>query len=414
VEARPLIIVLLTAVLTWASPAAAEQSLEQRIPDLFGGVLFTSVTQFVEGDGPDVQAPSVAARFRGLSAALSAARAQLPVPSASGAFQFEWDRELDTFVRRRQSLGPSLAERAQTLGTGMVTLNFSYSHIDFSTLEGDRLGRLRSAQPALSDAFLSQLPLENRRRAMDNVLQTTLDFAFTYDLFFLTAAYGLTDDIDLSLGLSINRARMSARADGVIIDQNGDEGAYFIEEQPFRVMNGTGVCSNEFLCVHDRFSDSAFGTGDIFLRGKWNFYNGPIADLATAAILTLPTGNAEDLLGFHHATFTPWLIASNTFGPISPHVNLGYAFRDGDDVSQAQWIAGADVQVFPWLTLAGEFLGFHDDKRDNINDDIIQSAIGFKINPFGQFVIGGSFQFPVNRDGLRADVIYTLQLESAF
>jgi hypothetical protein len=152
----------------------------------------------------------------------------------------------------------------------------------------------------------------------------------------------------------------------------------------------------------------------LFLRSKWHFADTEYADLAVAGVLTLPTGNADNFLGFHDPTFTPWLIASNTFGRISPHVNLGYAFRSGTDVSQAQWIAGADVRTFTWLTLAGEFLGYHDDKRDGVNDDVIQSAVGFKLNPFGQFVLAGTFQFPLNRDGLRADVIYTGQIEYTF
>ena len=131
-------------------------------------------------------------------------------------------------------------------------------------------------------------------------------------------------------------------------------------------------------------------------------------------MLTLPTGNADDFLGFHDPTFTPWLIASKTFGRVSPHVNLGYAIRSGQDVSQAQWIAGADVLTTRWLTLAVDFLGYHDDKRDGINDDVVQSAVGFKLNPLGGLVLSAGFQFPVNRDGLRADVIYTGQVEYNF
>ena len=122
------------------------------------------------------------------------------------------------------------------------------------------------------------------------------------------------------------------------------------------------------------------------------------ADLAAGGVLTLPTGNADDFLGFHDPTFTPWLIASKNLGRFAPHFNVGYAIRSGEDVSQAQWVAGTDFRVTNWLTLAGDFLGYHDDKRDGINDNVIQSAVGFKINPFDQAVITAAFQFPVNRD----------------
>jgi hypothetical protein len=131
-------------------------------------------------------------------------------------------------------------------------------------------------------------------------------------------------------------------------------------------------------------------------------------------VLTLPTGNADNLLGFHDPTFTPWVIASKQFGRFSPHVNLGYAFRSGEDVSQAQWILGGDAIATDWLTLTADFLGYHDDKRDGLNDDVIQSAVGFKINPWGGLVLNGSLQFPLNSDGLRADIIYTGQIEYNF
>jgi hypothetical protein len=131
-------------------------------------------------------------------------------------------------------------------------------------------------------------------------------------------------------------------------------------------------------------------------------------------VLTVPTGNASDFLGFHDVTFTPWIVASKAFGRVSPHLNLGYAFRSGADVSQAQWIVGADTLATEWLTLSADFLGFHDDKRDGVNDDVVQSALGLKFNVLGHLVIAGGVQLPLNRDGLRADVIYTTQFEYTF
>src|SRR6185436_7287526 len=127
--------------------------LDQAIPGLFGGVLATTIDR---GATLDLQQVQVAERFRGLSAALASARSQAPVPSASGAFRFAWDPDLDTFVRYPQSLGSMVAERAQTLGRGTWTVAVSYTHIDFDTLEGDDLGNLRSSQPALSPEFVAQ------------------------------------------------------------------------------------------------------------------------------------------------------------------------------------------------------------------------------------------------------------------
>ncbi len=397
-----------------ASAPAAAKPLDRAIPELFGGVLATTISRDFS-DVQNLQTPRVAERFRGLSAALAAARSQAPIPSASGAFRFAWDPELDTFVRYRQSLGSALAERAQTLGRRTFTLGASYTRVDFDTLEGDNLSDLRSAQPALSADYLAQFPPADQARVADDLLETRLDFQFGFDLFFLTAAYGVTDDIDVSLALSINRARMRAEATAQILDPDGDGAASFAADQVGAITDGSGpVCGTPFRCAADQFDDSAWGTGDLFLRGKWHFSDTAFADLAAAAVLTLPTGNADDFLGFHDPTFTPWLIASKTFGRVSPHLNLGYHVRRGDDVSQAEWIAGADVIATEWLTLGADFLGFHDDHRDGINDDVFQSALGFKLHPWGQLVIAGNFQLPLNRDGLRADIIYGAQVEYTF
>ncbi len=317
---------LAAAAAVWlvgAVPPASGKSLDRAIPGLFGGVLITTIDP---GAQQDLQEVRVAERFRGLSAALAAARSQAPIPSASGAFRFAWDPDLDTFVRDRQSLGSSLAERALTLGRGTITLGTSYSRIDFDTLEGDDLDHLRASQPALTPGFLAQLPASDQAVFSDDVLATELDLSFQYDLFFVTAAYGVTDTIDISMALSVNRAQMRARASASILDPDGDGAAVFGSDQ--RGVQTDGTACVPFSCARDGFDVSAFGTGDIFLRGKWHFYDFAWADLATAAVLTIPTGNADDLLGFHDPTFTPWLIASRSFGRLAPHLNLGYHVRE--------------------------------------------------------------------------------------
>ncbi len=381
--------------------------LDQLIPGLFGGSLRTTVCPRCSVEAQVNPAGQV---FSSLSAEIASVLSQTPVPSASGSFRFAWDRDLDTFVRYDQSLGAILANRVETLGRGMAELSVSYTHADFDTVEGASLDAMRFTQPALSSAYLNKLPAPDRLRAQSDVLETRLHLTLSLDQIFFSGAYGLTDSIDVSAALSLTNVHMKASAQADILHPGSGFGAVFAIDQP-------GVCLDTpfpFRCARDSFDASAFGTGDIFLRAKWHFYDTKYADLAVAGVLTVPTGNADDFLGFHDPTFTPWIIVSKSFGPISPHLNVGYAFRSGKDVSQAEWIAGADLLASKWLTLNADFLGYHDDRRDGINDNVLQSAIGFKINPIGRLVIGGAFQFPLNRDGLRADIIYTGQIAYTF
>jgi hypothetical protein len=377
-------------------------TLEDRVPGLFPDLMI-SISPRLFGSQPPL-----AKGLRELSAALATFRAQAPIPSAAGTFEFKWDPDALTY--RRSTKGPGLADRASTLGWHLGTLNVSYTHIDFDRLQGNSLKRLRSSQPALTEEFVGLLPPHDQMRVNDDTLETHVDFAVRLDQAFVTAAYGITDRVDLSLSLSLNRVSLGADGLLTIADPEGDGtatfSATFLPTQRCAEMAET--------CATDAFDDSAFGTGDIFLRGKWHFYDSLLADLAVAGLLTLPTGNADELLGFHDPTFTPWLIASKDFRRLSPHFNLGYAFRSGDDVSQLNWIVGTDIRAFEWLIFAADFLGYHDDKRDGVNDDVIQAAVGFKMLPFHHTVFSGTFQFPVDSDGLRADVIFTAQIEYTF
>lgn len=391
---------------------ASGKPLDQIIPDLFGGSLSTTIDRAQT----DVSRQQVAIvqRFRNLSAQVSVARSSVPIPSSSGAFSFVWDSELDTFVRSEQSLGSIFAERAQTIGRGRWNVGLAYQHVDFSTLDGNPLSNVRSVQPAFTQAFLDTLDPDERAIFANDVIDTRLAMSLSFDLFYIGAAYGITDTIDVSLALTINRAALSGNAIAMTLNADGnttDPVGTFTSNQPGAQPGGNPpICSQGFRCATDSFDETAVGTGDLFLRGKWHFLDTAYADFAAAGVLTLPTGNADDFLGFHDPTFTPWLIVSKTFWRISPHANVGYSIRSDTDVSQFQWIAGADLLTTRWLTLVSDFLGYY----DHVNDNVVQSAVGFKVNPIGGLVASVGFQFPVNRDGLRADVIYTGQLEYNF
>lgn len=400
-----------SALITAPAGRSAAASLEGRVDGLLAG-LATSISPVGAGD----PRPALPAGFRELSASLATFRSLAPVPSATGAFRFAWDPEVGTFHRMRK--GPGLADTAQTLGHRFGTVSFSYTHMRFDTLGGSPLHRIRSTQPAFSQEFLFSLPCDDpsdprqcdRLRFGDDRLVTDLSVSLRLDQYVLGAAYGVSDAVDVSVALSLNRISMRSRAQARLLDPNDDGPPSFAAE--FAAAN---PCDPEDrLCAQDSFAERAFGAGDVYLRSKWRFHSGRWADLAASATLTIPTGNADDFLGFHKPTFTPMLIVSKDFPRLSPRVNLGYAFRDGDDVSQAIWIAGTDVRVVDRVLLAIDFLGFHDDNRDGINDDVFQSAVGLKVNLIRSAVASASFQFPLNRDGLRADVIYTGQLEWTF
>lgn len=401
---------VVSLALLWPQVLAAA-SLESQVDGLLGG-LATSISPLGVGDPRHVLPPELDQ----LSNALATFRTLAPVPTATGAFRFAWDADVGSFHRLRK--GPGLADTAQTLGHRFGAVSLAYTRIDFDTLEGHSLGNLGSRQAAFSDAFLAGLPCDDpgdpgqcdSLRFDDDELVTQLDFEMSLDQFVIGAAYGLSDSVDVSVAVSLAYIDMSARAEARLYDPNKDGppsfGSGFALDHP--------CAGDERSCAGDSFAADAFGTGDVYLRGKWRFATLAWADLAASGTLTIPTGNADDYLGFHGPTFTPLLIVSKDFARFSPHLNAGYSMRDGRDVGQALWIVGTDVRVLERLILAADFLGFHDDKRDSINDDVLQAALGFKVNVFRSAVLSANFQLPLNDDGLRADVIYTGQVEWTF
>lgn len=410
-RSSPCLRVSVVALLLVGADAAHATSLKSQVDGLLDG-LATSISPRGVGDPREALPPELAQ----LSGALATFRTLAPVPSATGAFRFTWDPDVGTFHRLRK--GPGLADTAQTLGHKFSALSLAFTHIDFDTLEGTGLRRLGSTQAAFSSSYLASLPCDDPSdpdqcdplRFDDDQLVTQLDFDMSLDQIVLGLAYGLTDSIDVSFALSMAYIDMSAQAEARLYDPNYDGPPSF--ESRFAL---THPCPDGARsCAGDSFDDDAFGTGDVYLRAKWRFASLSWADLAMSGTVTLPTGHADDYLGFYRPTFTPLLIVSKDFARFSPHVNAGYAVRDGRDVGQALWIAGTDVRVVERLMLAADFLGFHDDKRDGINDDVLQAAVGFKVNLFHSAVLSANFQLPLNRDGLRADVIYTGQMEWTF
>lgn len=399
---------LLALVLQGLSAAAvAARPLESGISGLFGGTLSTFIDPRA---GRDAQRPEVADRFSDLSAALSSSRSQLPVPSASGSFRYSWNDATDTYRREELALGSAYAERAQALGRGALSIGATYSRISFDTFDDHDLQGIDSTQPAMSASAIQQLPEVDRRRAEDDVLHTRLDVALDFDLFFLTFAYGLTDRVDVSASVTVNRAHLRVRGEAVIEDRDGDGGVFFTVDQRGAITGGEGACTVDFRCAIDDYDDTAVGFGDLYFRSKWHAFESTLADVAVAATVTVPTGGGDDLLGFHGPTLTPLLIVSHQAGRVSPHVNVGYAIRGDDDGREFQWAAGGDVIVVPALSASVDVLGFHDDR----GEDVVQSAFGLRANPFADAVVGFTVQVPVNREGLRADWIYTAQLQWLF
>ena len=405
-------IVMLAAFL-FAARASAE-SLQQQLNGLFGGNQSGSGLAVNVVGGQPLPLPLGAEVSSAISGALTSARSSLPIASGSGGFSYEYDPDLDLFVRVEQDLGPLFSERVQTLGKRQLAVSASYSYAGFNTYNGQDISDFPVGDVAVGQQLVAR-PGNNLPGIADDQIDTSLDLGLSLNVLSLFATYGVTDALDVGIALPLVWIDMSTSAVASVSDPRGDSGAPFTLNRLQLIGDTVDPTNNQV--ARDGFDSSSFGPSDLYLRAKYRFLESRYVDAAGVLTVTLPTGGADDFRGFQDPTGTPLLVLSKNLPFFSPHVNLGYAIRSADDISQFVWSTGADLRLFPWLTGIVDFLGFNDTVRAGDlgpNQNVYQYSLGVKLNPWRDLIWAVNFQMPLNQDGLRADVIYTTQLQYTF
>jgi len=209
--------------------------------------------------------------------------------------------------------------------------------------------------------------------------------------------------------------------------------------------------ANGGLGTQKRFiqSGSASGIGDLVVRLKGNAIKSGHVGLALGADVRIPTGDELKLLGSGAASVKPFLAFSAAAGRVAPHVNLGYAWNGksvlagnvltGEKKSlpnELVWAAGLDWGVFERLTVALDVLGRRviDSPRlktktfDSIDGvtklpditfgtgtfDVVNGAVGIKMNPWGKLLFDLNVLFKLNDAGLRDKITPFFGLEYSF
>ena len=226
---------------------------------------------------------------------------------------------------------------------------------------------------------------------------------FVVRIFSLAATYGVTERLDVGILMPIVNVDMRVKSHAGIITSP----------------------ANTFPAVHgfvggpespdDSASGSATGIGDVVLRAKYFLLKSEALDVSGALLTKLATGSHSDFLGTGTTTIRPFLILSRTLFDIwTPHLNLGYEFNlDRGSQSTVEYVIGFDLGTSR-LTFAGELLGSYTPGGDGSGDHILTASMGVKWNPWQQLLVSANAQVPVNRTGLRSDLILTFGAEYSF
>ena len=390
------------SILMLASSHALADKLNTLIPGLYGGDGI-SLAGVDDGPFPSHEPHFLvesADTFNRLNDLISAQIGAIPFASSGAGFAFRYDEDLGTFVQVATSFGPIYAERADTIGKGRFNANLSITSFRYDEFLGDDLDSL--VVSALHEPHTIPPDDEHTSFELDTV-DIDLDLDIRINALVFAGTYGLTDRLDVGFLVPFAEVDMRIGAHAEVVKS---------PDNPIPVNVHTFEGGPE--SPDDSARGSARGLGDILLRAKYHWLKSDQHNLAIALQLKSATGDEDDFLGTGEATVRPLLIYSRTFGPFTPHLNLGYEFNlDDSEQNSLEYAAGFDVGTEN-LTFALSVLGSREASGDGIGDTIVSAATGIKWNPFGSYIFTGNVLVPLNDDGLRSDFITTLAFERNF
>ena len=387
------LIISLLILLSWSRDSVA--ALKDLIPGLYGGDGITLTTISTHTAHFTTQS---LVNLNNLSTQIGSEIGAFPFSSSVGAFSYAFDKQTGSFVKSSRSLGPIFAERAETLGRGKFNFGVSLSSFTLHRFEGQDLDNITVVAPHIPDSQL--LPTVREGFENDDIL-INVDTDIDIRKFSFTTTYGITDQLDFGFVIPFIEIDMNVRALAQIVVSP-------INPTP-TVHSFVGAPDQPF----DTASAHASGLGDIVLRSKYQILKSDVINAAAMIQAKLATGDEDNFLGTGDTNIKPILVLSRTFFEIiTPHINVGYDVNiDNSNQSALEYALGFDVgnKIF---TVAGDVLGSHELDGDNIGDNIISGLLGFKWNPFEQFILTSNIQIPLNpNSGLRSNLIATIGME---
>jgi len=369
-----------------------------------------------------------------ISNAISSNVANLPVSATSGGSTFRFEGGVP--VRTSISPGPVFAERAQTLGRGRVFVGANVSRLRFETLRGVSLSDIRlnfiheNVDTPQCDAIEGRdcAPFGVPRLENDAIaLRLALDVEMTVTSFFVS--FGLLDRLDIGVVLPIVSTSLRGTTDAQIVSFAESTAAHFFGGTP----------TNPELATSRFVEGSATGVGDVAARVKVNVAQSERTTFAFLADARFPTGSEDDLLGSGRVAARGLAILSARFGEFSPHANIGFLWRSSDSLNSAVLATvGFDHLLARWATLAVDLVSelqvdesklplpgpvtyevpfrrtLDPTNIPNRRDDQINASFGFKFVTGSGITIVANTLWPLNRGGLRPNVLWTAGLEYNF
>ena len=372
----------------------------------------------------------IASQFvRTLSSNILTESAVVALPSGSAGFEYIFNPSLNVFERSSIGLGPIFNDRVNTLGKGVFAFGVSYVHQDFDTFNGQSISKLSTADKNL-------FPGQQSVFITTGIVDAQVKLNIKTDTAALYGIYGLTDRIDMSLLLPLTNISLKAKSTlrqgsptllddfaaflpdprcGVAQAQAGQcrISDFTILRKGTRFTFGQGTTTN----IVNTVDKSRFGVGDMVIRGKARLFDSSWGNFGGLTELTFPTGNEDNFLGDGAFKARFLLLYSQSFfaNRVNFHVNGGGKITTQTSRKDTlEYGYAIDFVLTPRLSLVTEMIGSWRVDPEGLPQNFLDSAFGFKVNPWAGLIINASFRLPATDDGLRSDVVYLAGLEYDF
>ncbi len=337
------------------------------------------------------------------NSAVATELSNLPVPSPASGLRYTLDPALGIYVPSAQSLGPILAERAETIGRNKFFFAVTYQRFQFDRLDALDLRNITFRIPVPIGGATGIIEAQSYLSL--NVTQTTAHFS-----------YGLTHWLDASYALPIVTSTL-----------------VFGTQGSFGFAPGQALLSFPQTPLRGR----ATGLGDGLVRLKAKLLDIGAFRFGFGTDVRIPTGDEFNYHGAGAYGVKPFLITSLSSKSVSPHVNAGYqwngkSFLGSDTGTEKQrlpgqifYTAGIDTSISHRFTLAFDVLDqivvhgrrtfldtptiggttFATAAFPNLTRHEVNAAAGFKARLGRDVILTANLLFRLNHAGLRSRVV---------
>jgi hypothetical protein len=372
-----------------------------------------------------------------IGGAIAASVGNVPIATTSGGVTFRFEGGIP--VKTSLSSGPIFAERAQTLGHGRASVGVGRSAFRFTSLRGvpmDNISLIFTHEnvnfpgcDALNGGDCSKMGIPTLE---NEIMPFSLNLGVDVTVTTVYATYGVTDRLDIGVIVPLVSAKLHGESNAQIIPFGLPPAVHFFGGTP----------TNPVLSASRTVDGSALGLGDAAVRVKIGVHETQNSGVALLGEARFGTGSPDDLLGSGAFTARGLAVLSGRIDAFSPHLNLGYVYHARNE--QRTWndavlvTAGFDQLISEHVTLAADVLSELQVGRSRLQlpgpvtydapyhrvidpttipdrrDDLVTGSFGAKCTLPKGFTLVGNALIPLNRGGMRPDIIYTTGLELDF